>query len=69
MQLVTSSSTPIADHVDEITACYDVDGLWMDIYYPVHSCFCEACLRGMAEGGVDAADDAAAGRTQEPATQ
>jgi len=44
---------------EEICRWYVTDGLWYDITntYPV--CFCENCLRGMTDEGIDLDDDGA----------
>lgn len=43
----------------ELCESYPVDGFWYDICNTYPPCYCETCRRGMAEAGVDVADDEA----------
>jgi hypothetical protein len=47
-------------HAREICEAYEIDGLWLDIYFATRACFCDTCSKGMRDEGVDPADANAA---------
>jgi hypothetical protein len=43
----------IMQQVEELCGSYPIDGLWFDIYQVHRLCYCESCLAGMKEEGID----------------
>jgi hypothetical protein len=60
MCLNTDYHDHIRAQVEEICRKYAVDGFWFDIYQVGEACYCQSCLRGMREEGIDPDGEAAA---------
>ena len=47
----------ILAQVEELCTGYDADGFWFDIYQAERLCWCDNCLRGMLDAGLDIDDE------------